>query len=287
MPKIRIPYDRFSPEYDTRAYSRLDALSFALASYAVYRRPGAATRQFEDWGFDTCEFFNVVRGRDVDTQGIVARSDKVILAAFRGSESKADWNANLQAVKDPGPLGGGVHEGFQDAFHAATFDIGNAIGRLRDNNQQVWITGHSLGGALAVLLAATLSDAGPSARIPVSGLYTFGSPRVGDKRFAKKFDQALKGVNFRVVNLADLVPHLPVEMRFSHGGNRVLFFDSGKRSYSRRFWVEAKEKMWGWIGKTIGSRRLVAKDAHLLDSDIGYLKRLIDDIDRPHPDSER
>lgn len=286
MPDIRIPYGRFAPEYDTTGYNKADALSFAIASYAVYRKPGPAQQQFHAWGFDDCEFFNVIRGRDIDTQGIVARNEQVILAAFRGSESKADWNANFQAVKDPGPLAGGVHEGFQDAFHAATFDIGSAIGRLRDNDQQVWITGHSLGGALAVLLAATLRDAGPPARVPVSGLYTFGAPRVGDKRFAKQFDLGIEGVNFRVVNLADLVPHLPPEMLFSHGGNRVLFFDDGRRSFRRRFWVESKEKMWGWIGKTIGNRRLVARDAHLLQSDIGYLRRLIDDIDRPHQDSE-
>lgn len=286
MSNIRIPYSRFAPEYDTTGYNRQDALSFAIASYAVYRKATPARRQFESWGFDTVEFFSVTRGRDIDTQGIVARSDDIILAAFRGSESKADWNANFQAVKDPGPLDGGVHEGFQDAFHAATFDIGSAIGRLRDNDQQVWITGHSLGGALAVLLAATLRAAGPPSRVPVTGLYTFGSPRVGDKRFAKQFDLALDGPNFRVVNLADLVPHLPPEMLFSHGGNRILFFDDGRRSSRRRFWVEAKEKMWGWIGKTIGSRRLVAKDAHLLDSDIGYVKRLLDDIEQPHSDSD-
>ncbi len=278
MAAIDIPYSRFDPEFSTNQYNPRDALSLALASQAAYLKPGGASRHFRTWGFDHCESFSVARGRHIDTQGVIARNDDIILAAFRGSESKADWNANIQAGKATGPLVGGVHEGFLEAFQAAAYELGHSVARLRDNQQRIWLTGHSLGGALAVLLAATLLDASRQTTIPIDGLYTFGAPRVGDKRFAAAINAGIKGANFRVVNLEDIVPHLPPEMIFSHSGHRVLFDAEGARHNQRRKWVEAKGKIWGWIGRTIGSRRLIAKDAHSLKSDIGYLRRLIDDL---------
>ena len=92
---------------------------------------------------------------------------------------------------------------------ASALQIGEIIGRILDADHQVWLTGHILGGALAVLLAATLLESG----LPVHGLYTFGAPRVGDKKFARALNTSLQGVaaNWRVVNVDDLVPHVPLE----------------------------------------------------------------------------
>ena len=62
------------------------------------------------------EAFEIVRGRDIDTQGFIAINDDHILAGFQGTESLPDWLTNLQTVKDPGPWRRTeVHEGFQDA----------------------------------------------------------------------------------------------------------------------------------------------------------------------------
>ncbi|CAJ0589453.1 unnamed protein product [Cylicocyclus nassatus] len=68
-------------------------------------------------------------------------------------------------------------------------------------------TGHSLGGALAVLAAARTVKEGyrPGNEITI---YTFGEPRVGDLRFAESFDQIIPD-SYRVVFRRDCVPHLP------------------------------------------------------------------------------
>ena len=273
-----IPDSRFAPEYSRAAYSALDALSFCLASRLAYaKNPSGriARKRIRDqttaWGFTQVESFEIVRGRDIDTQGFVATSNDHILAAFRGTESLPDWLGNLQTVKDPGPWRRTeVHEGFQDAFAAAALKIGETIGRERER-QRVWVTGHSLGGALAVLLAATMRESD----LPVHGLYTIGAPRVGDKRFAERLDRELDGAaHWRVVNEGDLVPHVPLESFFSHAGNRMLLLNRMTTSPRESVWKRFKKDIWGWIGTAIGEVKLQIAGPHLLDSENGYLHRL-------------
>lgn len=274
----RISDDQFGPEYSRVKYSALDALSFCLASrlaYAKNSRGRIARKRIRDqiaaWGFTHVEAFEIVRGRDIDTQGFIAINDYHILAAFRGTESLPDWLTNLQTVKDPGPWRRTeVHEGFQDAFLAAALKIGETIGRRRER-QRVWVTGHSLGGALAVLLAATMRESD----LPVDGLYTFGAPRVGDKAFAVRLDHELDGAaHWRVVNEGDLVPHVPLEAFFSHAGNRMLLLNRMTASGRNSVWNRFKKDIWGWIGSTIGEVKLQIAGPHLLDSENGYLHRL-------------
>lgn len=120
-------------------YSPADALSFCLPSRLAYAKRAnnninraLISREARKWGFLKVESFELVRGRDIDTQGFVAVNDERILAAFRGTEALPDWLTNLQAVKDPGPWRNmEVHEGFQDAFMAAALKIGEIIGRKR------------------------------------------------------------------------------------------------------------------------------------------------------------
>ncbi len=275
---VKRPYSDFFPKYSVPAYSRNDALSLCLVSRLAYEKNSrgriARTQirnQAKEWGFSHAECFEIVRGRDIDTQGYIAVNDRIILAAFRGTESLPDWLTNFQAVKDPGPWRNTkVHEGFQDAFFVSALKIGQAIGEKR-NNQQVWVTGHSLGGALAVILAATLLEND----IPVHGLYTFGAPRVGDKNFARELNDKLRDkAHWRVVNKGDLVPHLPPEMFFSHAGNRKLLLSNKYRSTSPDTWKRFKKDIWGWIGTVIGDTKLQIADSHRLDSANGYLGRL-------------
>ena len=104
--------------------------------------------------------------------------------------SLPDWIANVQVARDPGPWQSTkVHEVFQDAFLPTALVIGKAICQMR-LAREIWVTGHSPGGALAVLLAATLVENG----IPVAGLYTFAAPRVGHEAFfAEQLNGSLAG----------------------------------------------------------------------------------------------
>ena len=160
-----------------------------------------------------------------------------------------------------------VHEGFQDAFLPTALVIGKGV------------SGHSLGGALAVLLAATLAENG----IPVAGLYTFAAPRVGDEAFAEQLNGSLAGkAHWRVVNEADLVPHLPSELRFSHGGERRLLVD-GAVTDADGVWDHFKEAIWGWIGRVGRLAALKIREPHSLTHEDGYLPKLLAQVPSEGP----
>ena len=281
MARITVPFDRFAPRYDRGHYSAADALGFALASHVAYFRRNWALDHLEAWGFTKTEYVNIERGRDIDTQAFVAGDDTRILIAFRGSESRADWLTNLQAATDPGPLPGTrVHQGFQNALYPAMLTVYRTLRDMQDKGQTVWLTGHSLGGALAVLAAAMLCDNG----VEVSGVYTYGAPRTGNGAFARELDLHLcdeRGRGrphpraFRVVNAPDLVPHVPPEPLFSHSGQRVLLQDDGTVSHEQGAWVKAKQLFASWFND-IGDGDLVIKNGHLLDSTDGYIRKLME-----------
>ncbi|MED6173292.1 hypothetical protein PIB30_058033 [Stylosanthes scabra] len=80
----------------------------------------------------------------------------------------------------------------------------------------VYVTGHSLGGALATLLALELSSNQLAKRGAISiTMYNFGSPRVGNKRFAEVYNEKVKD-SWRVVNHRDIIPTVPRLMGYCH-----------------------------------------------------------------------
>ena len=264
-----IAYGAFKPNYSLGRYSPCDAYSFCLASSLAYEERPFIVTTAKTWGFGFVKPFHVKRGKDIDTQGFVASDNQRILIALRGTESLADLLTNVQVLKDPGPCGANVHKGFQDALHAVTLTIGKIVGE-NFVNHKIWLTGHSLGGALAVLLAAELLELG----LAVDGLLTFAAPRVGDSKLAKCLDRKLKHkANWRVANEDDLVPHLPWKsLRFRHAGNPVLLLNSGRVSKDSRTWLSWEKTTSMWLGSIFEPPKILAP--HRLATGVGYLKRL-------------
>ena len=74
---------------------------------------------------------------------------------------------------------------------------------------RLFVTGHSMGGALAVLAAADF-ELDSQKKNPVTAVYTYGQTfEYGDPQFSAAYDAALKNATFRYVNDLDIVPHLP------------------------------------------------------------------------------
>jgi len=157
---------------------------------------------------------------DTDTQFDLARlASGAVVVVFRGSSSLQDWLTDLNAEKVQVKPGLRVHQGFNTALQSVLVQI---ITRLRQLQQReeiphLYLTGHSLGGALAQLCALWLSFDG----FPVTAVYTFGSPRVGNGGFARLYQSRLGERTWRVVNCEDPVPRL-LMLTFRHAGNEVF-----------------------------------------------------------------
>lgn len=223
--------------------------------------------QMKNWGFDRVHFMNFD-----DTQVVVAANDEAVVVVFRGTTNLRDWMTNVKTRLVEGPAGR-VHCGFFTGLHYAWDEIKRKIKEFDSNNQPILVTGHSLGAALATLAAATLKVEG----LPVNGLYTFGSPRVGDHAFAEFFEKEFAGRAFRFVNNNDIVTRVaPRAMQYSHVG-KFLYFDvmgnlKAEPSYWNQFLDSMQGKMEDFLKPSLDS---------IKDHDMGtYEKYLLKNIDK-------
>ncbi|XP_073232488.1 lipase ZK262.3-like [Porites lutea] len=142
----------------------------------------------------------------------VSHSLRVLLVAFRGTESTSQLiNELLETILTPPQdfLDGKVQAYFKTAFEDLWQCMEAKVKALVSKNPsyQIWVTGHSLGAALASLASASLAYYNIAPRQNII-LYTFGSPRVGDYKYALQHDQLVNN-SWRVVIDNDIVPHLP------------------------------------------------------------------------------
>ncbi|WP_246868681.1 lipase family protein [Saccharopolyspora sp. ASAGF58] len=150
----------------------------------------------------------------------------MIIAAFRGTEPRKikDWLTDTNTLAAPGPVGKGlVHMGFSRALDSIYPRVRDAVKRFKDNGQTLWFTGHSLGGALAMLASARMYFEDPN--LLPDGVHTFGQPQTCDRLLATPYNQALTSRVFRFVNNNDIVAQLPPEPVFHHV-DQIRYIDS-------------------------------------------------------------
>lgn len=173
-----------------------------------------------------------------ETQAFMCADEKVVLIAFRGTESIADWQTDLNAKLVPYCCGK-VHRGFKGSFDLCKDWMLENLEKIDDGEKSVWVTGHSLGGALSVLAVDCLMDEG----YDISGLYTFGQPRVGNAQFAEHFDAHFKSRSFRFVNDEDIVTRVPPRsMGYRHIGVVRYFDQNGHLQHGVSWWRKFLDK---------------------------------------------
>ena len=203
-------------------YSGDDALCAEMARLAYVKEDARLEQYLARANFQKAQ---AIGYENNGTQVFIAtkRDQPLTVVAFRGSEPEdqsdifADAEFILTRWQDAsGRSLGEVHGGF--ARYSADNDIFNRVKAHLDtlpHDHRVLITGHSLGAALATLLASWA---------PSAHLYMFGSPRVGNGAFAQSVRNS---VAVRFVNCCDVVTRLPPK--------RVLdYADTGRLAYIDR-----------------------------------------------------
>ena len=169
-------------------------------------KPPTRQQVLDNVNLQEIQFFN-----EGDTEAALVKtksSSAVQFAAlvFRGTNDLLDWVTDIKVVSKGWAGHGNVHVGFAKALELVWAKVTKAVDANVPSDCPLFITGHSLGAALATL-AASLR--------PPKALYTFGSPRVGDTDFGKTLS-AVK--NFRVVNNRDVVTTVPPPLPLHHVG---------------------------------------------------------------------
>lgn len=211
-----------------------------------------------------------LENRRTDTEVAIWRDVKRcrLVFAFRGTEQTKwkDLSTDINVIPvgfNPERIGGDfkeevmVHGGFLNAYDSvrrrlmtllrASLDVSD-VDNDPARSWQVYLTGHSLGGALATLFALELSSSelAKKGHIQIT-MYNFGSPRVGNKRFADMYNQAVTD-SWRVVNHRDIIPTVPRLMGYCHVA-QPIYLSAGALSEAL---VERELLEDGYHGDIIG-----------------------------------
>lgn len=219
-------------DFRTGEFRRVNAWWLAELSMLVYVRDESFIRRvLTDSGL-TLEHFH--QQDDTSTQYLLAANDSYAVVAFRGTEvSEADDMAtDIKIPLVASDKAGRVHKGFKAALDSVWSDLNARLLRLSDK-RRIWFTGHSLGAALATLAADRFDT--------TQGVYTYGSPRTGDKAFRDNY----KSNAYRFRNNNDLVTRVPPRGMYAHVGE-VRYIDHGGQIHSDfGVWKRLRDRMAG------------------------------------------
>jgi len=190
---------KFAPGATT--WSRVNAWWLADSAWIAYDHDANAVRDafLTRAEMDSCERF---AGGGTDCY--LATCARFAIVTFRGTQPD-EWEdifSDVLLKAAPWDVGH-VHQGFGKALERVWKPLEAALNQLTD--RPVWFTGHSLGAALATLAAFRRGT-------HAAGVYTFGSPRVGNGVFAGNFDGLFQERSVRYVHDHDVVTHVPSEI---------------------------------------------------------------------------
>jgi hypothetical protein len=216
-------------------YAQLVNIAYSVEPNALYT--DATTAAIQNAGY---EFVGALYGNELATDvsphlgetvtyGFMARSPQgELVVAIRGTETILEWLHDFSFLFVPNPIhaGGGLTEdGFSAIYRSlrsavdpnsptAISAITSLVGAGGINTAT--ITGHSLGAAVATLLAL---DVALNSGVKDITSYTYASPRVGEMFFEHTCDSTVPNT-YRVVNQPDIVPKVPV-FPYEHVGDEL------------------------------------------------------------------
>jgi triacylglycerol lipase len=192
-------------------FDKVLALKLANASLLAYNQLGDPAQFTMPPGYTLVGQFTADVLGHLEPFGFLMRSATDAVLAFRGTDDFPDDIADIRFNQAPYPYdsnAGMTHIGFTYVYESCRTAVIAAVSAL-PAGITLYITGHSLGGAVATLAAL---DVAVNTQFKQPIIYTFASPRVGDPSSASRFDGTLVTsplYSWRVVNMFDIVPQLP------------------------------------------------------------------------------
>lgn len=220
------------------ALSKNNAYWMARISHAVYQsKPNSndpdEAKILQDLKAEDPKFRSVRGESKNSAQAALIEHDDYFCLAFRGTDQPADWLDNMNAFQERA-LFGGFHRGFWKSLHDVWTPLFDQYQELRGlKKRPLFLTGHSLGGAMATIAAAKMIHAD----LPFMSVYTFGQPRAMTLETSRIFNVEAEGRFFRFQNNNDIVTRVPARlMGYSHVGSFLYISQEKKICNDPGFW---------------------------------------------------
>ena len=204
------------------------ALNISQSAYCMSK--------LDDWVCATCTDTNIYETKIIeDSELVIMGYNKIydsIFVGFRGSSNIQNWLDNLQ-VSHISPYDDNlvsVEKGFYKIYNSLQDILYKTIHNLTINydTNNILITGHSLGGAIASLF--TFDIYYNSFPFQVKSLITFGSPRVGNNYFSE-YMYSFPFTSYRITHYYDIVPHVPEELLDYKHISQEIWYDEANTNY--------------------------------------------------------
>ena len=221
-------FDNFKPELTNFTIENARALMwFSQLAYETGRPETIRSVASASWGFDSVSPFarrQVGIPTNFETCGIIGERPNALVLAFAGTDP-AVWENLATDFDIEINEGSNTHHGFQAALEGVLPEVDQAILASQQGGKPLFITGHSLGAALAALAARHAVDV----RGVVRAVYVFGMPRVGGEQFRADYQAKLGSITYRLVHGLDIVARIPRSgSDYRHVGC-LLQCESGKK----------------------------------------------------------
>ncbi|MEY4064591.1 MAG: hypothetical protein RIR26_799 [Pseudomonadota bacterium] len=181
------------------------------AAHAAYRFwPGKQNRILRSWGFTQIQSFNQT---STSTNGFAAEHNDFFLLAFRGTQEPSDlitdFTVTLSPAESPSAASERVHLGFKIAADSVESSVLQTARNAQFSRKPLFLVGHSLGGAIALLSAQTLQKE----NLPFNSVWTFGAPKLGNDALIQDLKNGLGEKWKRFNHPQDPIPALPLTPR--------------------------------------------------------------------------
>ena len=221
--------------FDTPQFSIVNSWYMAECSrlaYAKQKQEGFVRTTLKKVGMTDVKFWDVE-----GTQVFAAWNDRMVWLVSTGTEldeGTDDLFVDAEAAIPVKYQNGAAYvgKGFQRALNYVLEDVLRFVNDLLDTRRELYIAGHSLGGALSLLFATYFEN---------QGTYVFGCPRA----LSKSGENLVKGPVHRVDELHDIVTRVPLPPVFRHLGDQYFITNEGHFLKNPGFWTRERHRLGG------------------------------------------
>ncbi|TYQ28389.1 lipase family protein [Pseudanabaena sp. UWO311] len=216
------------------------------------------------------KFLSVLGVSENSAQAVLIEHEDYFCLAFRGTDEKTDWLDNLNMFPERA-LFGEFHRGFWNSVGDVWEPLYDRYISLRkEKRRPIFLTGHSLGGAMATVAAARFIQMDS----PFVSTYTFGQPRAMTLETSRIFNQSAMNRCFRFQNNNDIVTRMPARiMSYSHVGTYLYISEEETIYNDPGFWFRFIDSVEGSFESFAQLGRLDALSDHRMELYLNAVKK--------------